>query len=59
MKYKNLLEQKRNFEFLLYKIYHFIFSEKFFKKIEYNFDNSKTRLDLINFLIKKKTINLI
>lgn len=54
MKYKNLLEQKRNFEFLLYKIYHFIFSEKFFKKIEYNFDNSKTRLDLINFLIKKK-----
>jgi len=54
MKYRNSLEQKRNFEFLFYKIYHFIFGEKFLKKINYNFDTSKTRLDLIHYLIKKK-----
>jgi len=49
MKYRNSLEQKRNFEFLFYKIYHFIFGEKFLKKINYNFDTSKTRLDLIHY----------
>lgn len=51
---KNTLEQNRKISFLIYKFYHFFFSEKFNKKIDYKFDNSKTRLDLINYLIKKK-----
>ena len=50
----NYFEQNRNFNFFIYKIYHKIFSEKFNKKILYDFDNSKSRLDLINFVLNSK-----
>ena len=46
------MEKNRNKEFFFNKLYHFLFSEKFSKKINYNFDK-KHRLDLINFAIKK------
>ena len=46
------MEKNRNKEFFFNKLYHLFFSEKFSKKINYNFDK-KNRLDLINFVIKK------
>lgn len=53
MSSKKSYEKNRSIEFLFYKIYHFLFSERFSKEIDYNFDNSKTRLDLIQYLINK------
>ena len=50
----NKLENKRKINFILAKLYHFFFSEKFKKKINFNFDNSKNRLDLIQAAIDKK-----
>ena len=49
----NKLEKNRKTNFLLNKIYHLIFGEKFLKKINFNFDK-RSRLDLINDMIKKK-----
>ena len=49
----NKLEKNRKTNFLINKIYHFIFGEKFLKKINFNFDK-RSRLDLINYMIKKK-----
>lgn len=50
--FKNKLENNRKLNFMINKIYHFIFSEKFSKKIKFNFD-SRSRLDLIkHFIIK-------
>ena len=46
------MEKNRNKEFFFNKLYHLLFSEKFSKKINYNFDK-KNRLDLIDFVIKK------
>lgn len=54
MKKAKSFETKRDIEFLLNKIYHFFFSERFGKKIDYNFDNTKSRLDLLQLIIKKK-----
>jgi len=51
---KNKFEQSRYFNFLFYKFYHFFFSEKFYKKIEFNFDTSKSRIDLIQQIINIK-----
>lgn len=51
---KNTLEQNRKISFLIYKFYHFFFSEKFNKKIIYDFDKNKNRIDLLNDVIKKK-----
>jgi hypothetical protein len=48
----NKMEKNRNKEFFFNKLYHLLFSEKFSKKINYNFDK-KNRLDLIDFVIKK------
>ncbi len=50
--FKNKFEQGRKFNFLINKIYHLLFSEKFSKKINFNFDN-KHRLDLIKYVIRK------
>jgi hypothetical protein len=50
---KNKLEQNRYFQFLFFKLYHLIFSEKFNKKIKFNFDKSKLRINLIQSSIKK------
>ena len=49
---KNKLEQERKLTFLINKVYHLIFSEKFSKKINFNFDK-RNRLDLIKHVIKK------
>ena len=51
----NKMEKNRNKEFFFNKLYHLLFSEKFSKKINYNFDK-KNRLDLIDFVIKKINI---
>ena len=48
----NKFEKNRKIEFFLNKIYHLFFSEKFSKKIDYNFDN-KSRIDLIKYVIEK------
>ena len=48
----NRFEKNRKIEFFLNKVYHLLFSEKFSKKIDYNFDN-KSRLDLIKYVIEK------
>ena len=50
--FKNKLEQDRKLFFLINKIYHLIFSEKFSKKINFDFDK-RNRLDLISYVIKK------
>mgnify|MGYP001307709426 FL=1 len=50
--FDNRLEQKRKINFLVNKIYHLIFSEKFSKKINFNFDK-QNRIDLINYVINK------
>jgi len=49
----NKFEENRKLEFLLNKLYHLFFGEKFFKKINFKFDN-RNRLDLIKYAIKKK-----
>lgn len=49
----NKLENKKKIFFLLAKIKHFLFSEKFKKKIVFNFDQTKNRLDLIQQSINK------
>ena len=49
---KNKFEQKRKLSFLINKAYHLFFSEKFSKKINFNFDK-RNRLDLIKYVIKK------
>ena len=54
--FDNKLEQKRKINFFINKIYHLIFGEKFSKKINFNFDK-KSRLDLINYVIKKNKYN--
>ncbi|MBD1140862.1 class I SAM-dependent methyltransferase [Pelagibacterales bacterium SAG-MED39] len=46
------MENNRKKEFFFNKIYHLLFSEKFSKKINYNFEK-KSRIDLINLVIKK------
>jgi len=48
----NKFEENRKLEFLLNKLYHLFFGEKFFKKINFKFDN-RNRLDLIKYAIKK------
>ena len=50
--FDNKLEQKRKINFLINKIYHLIFSEKFSKKINFNFDKYN-RIELINYVINK------
>jgi len=49
---KNKFEQERKLSFLINKFYHLIFSEKFSKEINFNFDK-RNRLDLIKYVIKK------
>lgn len=51
---KNKFEYNRKFYFFIYKIYHYFFSEKFNKKINFQFDASKSRNDLVVKTIKKK-----
>ena len=49
----NKLEQNRNINFFFNKIYHLLLSEKFSKKINFNFDR-RNRIDLIQHIIEKK-----
>ena len=49
----NKLEQNRNINFFFNKIYHLLVSEKFSKKINFNFDR-RNRIDLIQHIIEKK-----
>ena len=49
---KNRHEENRKIEFFFNKLYHLFFSEKFFKKINFRFDE-RGRLDLIKHAIKK------
>ena len=49
----NKLEQNRNVNFFFNKIYHLLVSEKFSKKINFNFDK-RNRIDLIQHIIEKK-----
>jgi len=52
---KNFLENKRKIYFFFTKFHHLLFSEKFKGKINFNFDTSKSRFDLINdSIIKNK-----
>jgi len=51
--FKNKFEQRRSIDFFLNKIYHLLFSEKFSKKINFDFDN-RNRIDLIQHIIEKK-----
>lgn len=51
---KNNFEQNRFFNFFFNKLYHILFSEKFFKRIKFNFDKSVSRIDLIQTIINKK-----
>ncbi len=50
--FNNKLEQNRKKSFIINKIIHLIFGEKFSKKINFDFDD-KTRLDLIKYTINK------
>jgi len=43
-----------NFILKINKIYNYIFGEKFYKKINYNFDNNLTRNFIINNIIHRK-----
>jgi len=43
-----------NFTIKANKFYYYIFGEKFYKKINYNFDNTLTRIEIINNIIDKK-----
>jgi hypothetical protein len=43
-----------NFILKINKIYNYIFGEKFYKKINYNFDNNLTRSVIINGIIDRK-----
>ena len=43
-----------NIKLKLNKFYHFIFGEKFYKKLDFNWDNLPKRYDLINRVIIKK-----
>jgi len=43
-----------NFILKINKIYHYIFGEKFYKKINYNFDKNLTRSFIINNIINRK-----
>ena len=47
------MEPKKKISFFLRKIYHYIFGEKFKKKINFNFPSNVTRLDLILKIINK------
>ena len=49
----NKLEQNRKINFFFNKIYHLLLSEKFSKKINFNFDK-RNRIDLIQYIIEKK-----
>ena len=49
----NKLEQNRKSNFLLNKLYHIVFGEKFSKKINFKFDN-KNRIELIKYMIENK-----
>ena len=49
----NKLEQNRNTNFFFNKIYHLLLSEKFSKKINFNFDR-RNRIDLIQYIIENK-----
>ena len=49
----NKLEQNRNINFFFNKIYHLLLSEKFSKKINFNFDR-RNRIDLIQHIIENK-----
>ena len=49
----NKLEQNRNINFFFNKIYHLLLSEKFSKKINFNFDK-RNRIDLIQHIIENK-----
>ena len=49
----NKLEQNRNINFFFNKIYHLLLSEKFSKKINFNFDK-RSRIDLIQYIIENK-----
>ena len=51
---KNKFENNRKINFLANKIYHFFFSERFNKKINFEFDKSKSRVDLVTNAIQKK-----
>jgi hypothetical protein len=48
------MEPKKKIGFFFSKIYHYIFGEKFNKKIDFNFPSNVTRLDLILKIINKK-----
>ena len=56
--FKNKFEENRKLNFLINKAYHLIFSEKFSKKINFNFER-KHRLDLIKYVIKKIITKII
>ena len=55
--FDNKFEQNRKSNFILNKLYHLILGEKFSKKINFNFD-SKSRIDLIKYMIEKKNYNI-
>ena len=48
------MSEIKNFLFKINKIYNYIFGEKFYKKINYNFDNNLTRSVIINGIIDRK-----
>jgi hypothetical protein len=48
-----------NFILKINKIYNYVFGEKFYKKINYNFDKNLTRSFIINNIIEKKNMKLI
>ena len=44
----------KKIKYKINKIYNLVFGEKFYKKLDFNWDNLPKRYDLINLVIEKK-----
>ena len=48
----NRFEKNRKIEFFLNKVYHLLFSEKFSKKIDYNFEKCAPNTEKYDLILK-------
>lgn len=51
------MEKINKLRFKVNKLYYFIFKERFYKKINFNFPSNKSRMDLVQEIIDKKKFN--
>ena len=49
----------KKLKFKINKIFNYIFGEKFYKKLDFYWDNLPKRYDLINRIIEKKNMKII